>query len=172
MDAAVSSMPLRSFLCPTASASLFTGSLNLKKAKHLPCLSQIIENAEGSTFSNSASKSVTRRLILLRHAESSWTNNSLRDHDRPLSKVGHVDAADVSCKLQLLGWVPELILCSDATRTRETLSVMQERVKGFLQATVHYIPSFYSVAAMDGQTAEHLQQMICKFSSDDILTVM
>lgn len=61
---------------------------------------------------------------------------------------------------------------SDATRTKETLSVMQERVKGFLQAAVHFIPSFYSVAAMDGQTAEHLQQMICKFSSDDILTVM
>ena len=126
------------------------------------------------------------------------------DHDRPLSKTGRADAADVSFKLQNMGWVPQLILCrfdmpsmsqsddgssaqkafqffflielffsgSDARRTRETLSVMQERVKGFLQAAVHFIPSFYSVAAMDGQTAEHLQQMICKFSSDDILTVM
>lgn len=61
---------------------------------------------------------------------------------------------------------------SDAMRTRETLSVMQEQVKGFLHAAVHFIPSFYSVAAMDGQTAAHIQQMICKFSSDDILTVM
>jgi len=49
---------------------------------------------------------------------------------------------------------------------------MQEQVKSFLQAAVHFIPSFYSVAAMDGQTAEHLQQMICKLSRDDIITVM
>lgn len=33
------------------------------------------------------------------------------DHERPLSKAGRADAADVSYKLQRLGWVPELILC-------------------------------------------------------------
>lgn len=94
------------------------------------------------------------------------------DHDRPLSKIGCADAVDVSQQLQKLGWIPELILCSDARRTRETLSIMQEQVKGFLQTAVHFIPSFYSIAAMDGQTAQHLQQMVCKFSKDDILTVM
>lgn len=172
MDAALNCMPLRSSLCPTASASHFPRSLSCKKTKCLAYPSVILDNVQSSALEKSSSKSVTRRLILLRHAESSWNNLSLRDHDRPLSKTGRADAADVSCKLQLLGWVPELILCSDALRTRETLSIMQGRVKSFLQAAVHFIPSFYSVAAMDGQTAEHLQQMICKFSSDDILTVM
>ncbi|KNA24942.1 hypothetical protein SOVF_010690 [Spinacia oleracea] len=165
-------MPLSSLVLPTSSTSLFPRPLIRKKAKHMPCVSQILDNADSSAFVNTSSKSVTRRLILLRHADSSWNNPSLRDHDRPLSKTGRTDAADVSYKLQLLGWVPELILCSDAMRTRETLSVMQEQVKGFLHAAVHFIPSFYSVAAMDGQTAAHIQQMICKFSSDDILTVM
>ncbi|XP_010695924.2 uncharacterized protein At3g52155, chloroplastic [Beta vulgaris subsp. vulgaris] len=172
MDAACSCMPLRHSFCPIALISRFPGPLIRKKTKRLPYRSLILDNAEGSALEKSSSESVTRRLILLRHAESTWSNHSLRDHERPLSKAGRADAADVSYKLQRLGWVPELILCSDAARTRETLSVMQERCMGFLQAAVHFFPSFYSVAAMDGQTAEHLQQMICKFSSDDILTVM
>ncbi|KAI8534459.1 hypothetical protein RHMOL_Rhmol10G0091300 [Rhododendron molle] len=96
----------------------------------------------------------------------------VKDHDRPLSRTGQSDAIEVSQKLQKLGWIPELILYSDAVRTRETLAIMQEQVKGFLEAEVHFISSFYSIVAMDGQTAEHLQHAICKFSRDEILTVM
>ncbi|XP_028099729.1 uncharacterized protein At3g52155, chloroplastic-like, partial [Camellia sinensis] len=128
--------------------------------------------AEAQTSEEARSESVARRLILLRHAKSSWDDRSLRDHDRPLSKAGQADAIAVSHKLQQLGWIPELILSSDAVRTKETLKTMQEQVRGFLEAEVHFISSFYSIAAMDGQTAEHLQHAICKFSRDEILTVM
>ncbi|CAN6204071.1 unnamed protein product [Urochloa humidicola] len=113
-----------------------------------------------------------RRLILLRHGESAVAGRAIRDHDRPLSKAGRADAISVSNKLQQLGWIPELILCSDAMRTKETLKILQEHVQGLSQAVVHFIPSFYSIAAMDGQTAEHLQKAICQYSSDEILTVM
>ncbi|KAG2634172.1 hypothetical protein PVAP13_2NG299300 [Panicum virgatum] len=113
-----------------------------------------------------------RRLILLRHGESAAGGRSTRDHDRPLSKAGRADAISVSNKLQQMGWIPELILCSDAMRTKETLKILQEHVQGLSQAVVHFIPSFYSIAAMDGQTAEHLQKAICEYSSDEILTVM
>lgn len=118
------------------------------------------------------SDSISRRLILLRHAESSWEHPSLRDHDRPLSKSGKEDAVKVSLKLQQLGWIPELILSSDAARTKETLKIMQEQVQELLDAEVHFVSSFYSIAAMDGQTADHLQKVICKYSRDEILTVM
>ncbi|KAG5516199.1 hypothetical protein RHGRI_037037 [Rhododendron griersonianum] len=142
--------------------------------------SLVIETVQGQTSDGkeeeeeeSRSESVSRRrLILLRHANSSWEDGSLRDHDRPLSRTGQSDAIEVSQKLQKLGWIPELILSSDAVRTRETLKIMQEQVNGFLEAEVHFISSFYSIAAMDGQTAEHLQHAICKFSRDEILTVM
>ncbi|KAJ1289105.1 hypothetical protein BS78_02G139600 [Paspalum vaginatum] len=113
-----------------------------------------------------------RRLILLRHGESAAGGRSTRDHDRPLSKAGRADAISVSNKLQQMGWIPELILCSDAMRTKETLKILQEHVEGLSEAVVHFIPSFYSIAAMDGQTAEHLQKAICQYSSDEILTVM
>ncbi|ANM63656.1 Phosphoglycerate mutase family protein [Arabidopsis thaliana] len=94
------------------------------------------------------------------------------DHDRPLSKTGEADAAKVAQILSSLGWLPQLILSSDATRTRETLKSMQAQVDGFMEANVHFIPSFYSIAAMDGQTAEHLQNIISKYSTPDISTIM
>ncbi|XP_065855416.1 uncharacterized protein At3g52155, chloroplastic [Euphorbia lathyris] len=138
------------------------------------CASLVTEviSATAAEAQQAASKLVTRRLVLLRHAKSSWDNASLRDHDRPLSKAGRLDAAKVSLKLQQLGWIPQLILSSDATRTRETLQIMQEQVPGFLDAEVYFLSSFYSIAAMDGQTAEHLQQAICRYSRDEILTIM
>lgn len=132
----------------------------------------LVTETVGQVSEELPSESVARRLILLRHAKSSWEDRSLRDHDRPLSKTGKADAVNVAHKLQQLGWIPELILCSDAVRTRETLKILQEQVRGFLEAEVHFISSFYSIAALDGQTAEHLQKAICKFSRDEILTVM
>ncbi|KAG8049498.1 hypothetical protein GUJ93_ZPchr0009g1863 [Zizania palustris] len=113
-----------------------------------------------------------RRLILLRHGESAAGGRFTRDHGRPLSKAGRAAAISVSNKLQQMGWIPEFVICSDATRTKETLKIFQEHVKGLSEAIVHFIPSFYSIAAMDGQTAEHLQKAICGYSSDEILTVM
>ncbi|KAI3969575.1 hypothetical protein MKX01_020136 [Papaver californicum] len=130
------------------------------------------QEKEETSNSSSSSKSVSRRLILLRHAQSSWKDRSLRDHSRPLSNDGRADAITVSTKLQQLGWLPQLILSSDATRTWETLKLMQEQVKSFLEAEVHFISSFYSIAAMDGQTADHLQQTVCQYSKDEIFTVM
>ncbi|WCJ34563.1 Phosphoglycerate mutase family protein [Euphorbia peplus] len=140
--------------------------------RRAPCRASLVTEVISAEAQQSPSKLVTRRLVLLRHAKSSWDNSSLRDHDRPLSKSGQLDAAKVSLKLQQLGWIPQLILSSDATRTRETLQIMQEQVPGFLDAEVYFLSSFYSIAAMDGQTAEHLQQAICKYSHDEILTVM
>ncbi|KAL9264283.1 hypothetical protein AKJ16_DCAP07591 [Drosera capensis] len=130
-------------------------------------------NAEGSAADDSSvSSSRTRRLILLRHAESSWQDRSIRDHDRPLNEAGRAAAISVSHKLEKLGWIPELILCSDAIRTRQTLVILQECVKSLIEAEVHFISSFYPIAAMDGQTADHIRQIICRFSRDEILTIM
>lgn len=82
-------------------------------------------------------------------------------------------------RLIKIGWVClwdylliSVACCSDAVRTKETLKIMQEQVQELLEAEVHFVSSFYSIAAMDGQTADHLQKVICKYSRDEILTVM
>jgi len=62
------------------------------------------------------------RLWLLRHAKSSWSDEGLRDEDRPLARRGE-DAADrMRDYLDAEGIHPGLVLCSSARRARETLA--------------------------------------------------
>ncbi len=66
-----------------------------------------------------------KRLVLVRHAKSSWSDPDLADHDRPLSARGRDAAATVGRHLRRSGLRPDLVLCSSATRARQTL----ERLK-------------------------------------------
>lgn len=65
---------------------------------------------------------MTKRLILTRHAKSSWDDPLMSDHDRPLNDRGKAAAADLGEWLASRGYVPEQVLCSDALRTRKTWS--------------------------------------------------
>ena len=64
------------------------------------------------------------RLILLRHAKSAWNTDAPTDHARPLNKRGQRDAPRVGAALRDRGWIPEIVLCSDARRTTETWARM------------------------------------------------
>ena len=61
-----------------------------------------------------------RRLILLRHAKSSWADPGQRDFDRPLNPRGQRAAAAVGAWLAGQGLAPDAALVSPAARTRET----------------------------------------------------
>lgn len=63
-----------------------------------------------------------KRLILTRHAKSSWDDPLTPDHDRPLNERGKAAAADLGHWLASRGYVPDEVLCSDALRTRRTFS--------------------------------------------------
>lgn len=67
-----------------------------------------------------------KRLLVTRHAKSSWKSDADSDHARPLNKRGRRDAPRVAAHLVGLGWVPERVLSSDSQRTRETLQLMLE----------------------------------------------
>ena len=69
-----------------------------------------------------------KRVYLLRHAKSSWKDESLADRDRPLAGRGRRAARAIAGHLLAEGVRPELVLCSPARRTRETL----ERLEGAL----------------------------------------
>ncbi len=66
-----------------------------------------------------------RTLYLLRHAKSSWEDATLRDEQRPLAPRGRRDAKRVAGHLVRLGIEPDLVLCSTAERTRETLELVR-----------------------------------------------
>ncbi|WP_350334860.1 SixA phosphatase family protein [Coralliovum pocilloporae] len=62
------------------------------------------------------------RLMLLRHAKSSWTGTTQTDFDRTLNERGRRSAALMGHHLSDHRLVPERILCSSAQRCRETLA--------------------------------------------------
>lgn len=60
------------------------------------------------------------RLMLFRHAKSSWTDPGLDDHDRPLNPRGQKSAPLIGRFMRNQKLTPELVLCSPARRARET----------------------------------------------------
>jgi phosphohistidine phosphatase len=71
-----------------------------------------------------------KRLILTRHAKSSWDDPLTPDHDRPLNERGKTAAADLGQWLASRGYVPGEVLCSDALRTRKTWSGIAPALPG------------------------------------------
>ena len=65
------------------------------------------------------------RLIVMRHAKSSWSDASLDDHDRPLNKRGRRDAPRIAHELHQRGWIPDRIRVSSSRRTIQTLELME-----------------------------------------------
>jgi len=65
-----------------------------------------------------------KRLYLLRHAKSSWDDPSLADEERPLSPRGRKAAKKVAGYLANEGVRPDLVLCSPARRTQQTLDLL------------------------------------------------
>src|SRR3954468_17434476 len=62
---------------------------------------------------------MTRRLVVLRHAKADWPVG-VPDHERPLAKRGHRDAAAAGRWLAEHGEGPAVAWVSPARRTRET----------------------------------------------------
>jgi len=60
------------------------------------------------------------KLTLLRHAKSSWNDESLNDFDRPLNRRGIRDAPDMAARMKEANCRPQRLLCSPALRTRQT----------------------------------------------------
>jgi phosphohistidine phosphatase len=66
-----------------------------------------------------------RTLYLLRHAKSSWDDRTLPDRERPLAPRGRRDAKRIARHLLREHIEPELVVCSPAVRTRETLELVR-----------------------------------------------
>ncbi|MFD2263067.1 SixA phosphatase family protein [Lacibacterium aquatile] len=91
-----------------------------------------------------------KRLYVLRHLKSDWEDETLDDHDRPLSKRGLRDGSALGAYCARAGIAPDLVLSSTALRTRETLAFV-----------LPYLPKLPQLQLLGG---------LYLASADDILT--
>ncbi len=63
-----------------------------------------------------------RRLLVLRHAKSSWADPDLADFDRPLVGRGKRASNAIAEFIVSNGYQPDRVLCSPAKRARQTYS--------------------------------------------------
>jgi phosphohistidine phosphatase len=83
-----------------------------------------------------------KTLLLMRHGKSSWDDESLPDHDRPLNKRGRRDAPRMGHLLRRQGLTPGLVIASDARRAAETASALAD-ASGY-EGDVRLEPSLYA----------------------------
>ena len=92
-----------------------------------------------------------RKLLLLRHAKSSWDDPRLADHDRPLNKRGRRAAALVAAALKAGGAAPDLALVSSSLRTRQTWEA--------LAATLDGVPALFEPGLYAAGSGDLLQRL-------------
>jgi phosphohistidine phosphatase len=88
----------------------------------------------------------------MRHAKSDWSDGSVSDHDRPLNARGQDAAPRMASWLASEGLIPEVILCSTAVRTTQTLALMlnawrNNAVVSDSKPEVHYLRELYLAPA-------------------------
>ena len=66
----------------------------------------------------------TKTLLLLRHAKSSWKDETLPDFERPLNTRGRRAAEIIGRYLRTQKVLPDLIVSSPAFRARETIEIV------------------------------------------------
>ncbi len=64
-----------------------------------------------------------KKLILFRHAKSSWDDSTISDHDRPLAEKGIKTAPIMGKFAKKEKLIPDKIICSTAVRARQTLDL-------------------------------------------------
>lgn len=69
-----------------------------------------------------------KRLILLRHAKSDWSDTELHDFERPLNKRGEKNAPEMGKRLRKGGVKPERIISSPARRARDTARLLTRKL--------------------------------------------
>lgn len=84
------------------------------------------------------------KLLLLRHAKSDWSDESLDDHDRPLAPRGRRAAPAMAEFMESEGLLPRIVLCSTAARARGTWELMAGRIGK--DATVIYEEELYGAS--------------------------
>ena len=70
-----------------------------------------------------------KNLLLMRHGKSSWKDDSLADHERPLKKRGRKDSKRIAQEIENNDLYPHIILSSSAIRAKETVEIIVDALE-------------------------------------------
>jgi phosphohistidine phosphatase len=99
-----------------------------------------------------------KTLLVLRHAKSSWKDSGLADFERPLNGRGKQASDLIGRFLRKKKIRPDLVLCSTATRARETVRLVLEAAR--LVVEVRYDQRLYLASA------DRLAEIISQIEED------
>ncbi len=88
-----------------------------------------------------------KTIIILRHGQAKNAGISEHDHNRALTAKGREEAMEVGETMADNGFIPDYVLCSTATRTRETLAELQNSFPEPLSVT--YSQKIYNASEID-----------------------
>lgn len=106
-----------------------------------------------------------KKLLLCRHAKSSWKDITLEDIDRPLNKRGRKDAPEMGKRLASLSVKPDMIITSPARRARKTARQLAKAL-GFKKKNVIILDKVYAASESE------LLQIIQDFDNSAGLVMM
>ncbi len=86
--------------------------------------------------------SAVKRLVIIRHAKSSWSNALLEDFDRPLNERGKKDAPIMAKRLKEKKITPDLLITSPAKRAISTCKKFA-KVFDIEKKLIHKEPKLY-----------------------------
>jgi phosphohistidine phosphatase len=89
-----------------------------------------------------------KRLTLVRHAKSSWSDPTLADHQRPLNHRGRHAARLMGKRLARRDSRPDLIVCSHARRALRTARILARRLD-YPRRKILVTPQLYECAVQD-----------------------
>ncbi len=104
-----------------------------------------------------------KRLFIIRHAKSSWSQPGLDDFDRPLNKRGQNDGPMMARRIGEAGIRPDLIVASPAKRAKKTAKYMADGT-GYDNEKIRYFEELYM-----GSLAVHLKLLASLFNEADTL---
>lgn len=105
-----------------------------------------------------------KRLILVRHAKSSWKNPDLNDFDRPLNQRGRTDGPLMAEEMKRRIAPPDRLISSDSRRTRETADFIL-RAYGLDASRIHFDHRLY-------QADEELVAEVIAEAGDEIVSLL
>jgi phosphohistidine phosphatase len=85
-----------------------------------------------------------KKLLIMRHANSSWDHGDLSDFERPLNPFGFQTAQSMGNLIYKNGLVPNIIISSPAKRAKQT-AVLTKASAG-IGAEVEYVEKLYEAS--------------------------